>query len=209
MTGTCGTSKIQGVHFFKLENGSATLKNFGVIMVDDVLSKFECDELMRYSNEISGTSFKIENTRTRTRIIHKTLADFLWSRIGPYIMFGVAKSVIGFQPTGIHEVISLQKRNEGFSHVYHTDPFVFFNKSAVSLLSVLFYLNHNFQGGATRFSHHRMKDVGGYSIMPRAGAAVVFPHDTFHASSSMFKGDKQAVYAKIMFDTKDACVRVQ
>lgn len=64
---------------------------------------------------------------------------------------------------------------------------------AVRSLSLLVYLNDNFEGGATNFPDSQL------CIVPKAGRAVCFEHSERHEGLPVVSGIKYALYAFVVY----------
>ena len=60
-----------------------------------------------------------------------------------------------------------------------------------SELTLLVYLNEDFQGGAT--------DFRGFQIQPRTGDALLFVHDTWHEGAVLVSGCKYVLRSDVMY----------
>ena len=60
-----------------------------------------------------------------------------------------------------------------------------------SELTLLVYLNEDFQGGAT--------DFRGFQVVPKTGDAVLFLHDTWHEGAVVEAGCKYVLRSDVMY----------
>ena len=71
-----------------------------------------------------------------------------------------------------------------------------------SRLSVLIYLNQDFEGGRTNFldgnNKHGPTKIS-YSVQPKIGTGVFFEHDTLHEGEILSKGQKYILRTDIMY----------
>ncbi len=60
-----------------------------------------------------------------------------------------------------------------------------------SQLTLLIYLNEDFEGGATDFRD--------FAVAPRAGDALLFVHDTWHEGQAITRGTKYVLRSDVMY----------
>jgi hypothetical protein len=80
-------------------------------------------------------------------------------------------------------------------HWYQPTPTV------TSLLTVLVYLNDDFEGGQTRFME-QLDEV----VEPERGAAVLFQHKIRHEGCEVRRGKKYALRTDVMYRAPGALV---
>lgn len=71
------------------------------------------------------------------------------------------------------------------------------DESEISRLSLLLYLNDEFEGGETRFFDRRGGAIG--DAKPRAGRVLVFPHPILHAGRTVTSGVKYVLRTDVMY----------
>jgi len=81
-----------------------------------------------------------------------------------------------------------------------------------SQLTAFIYLNHDFEGGTTRFFPSSTYNPGVYEkdvmpdskdcvdIVPRAGAVSIFQQDLYHAGMELTKGEKYAIKLNVLYE---------
>ena len=62
-----------------------------------------------------------------------------------------------------------------------------------TLLTLMIYLNHEFEGGATNFSR------AGIDIKPETGKALLFDHKLLHQGCELISGYKYVLRTDIVF----------
>jgi len=73
----------------------------------------------------------------------------------------------------------------------HRD-FPYSRESRESKLSLIIYLNDNFEGGQTDFRE--------FEVFPETGRAIAFHHDLLHEGKSVLSGTKYAVRTDVMYE---------
>ena len=81
---------------------------------------------------------------------------------------------------GFSEHLQILKYEVGEYYEYHHDYVLLHRKrqAGVRILTVFLYLNDVEEGGATRFTHHPVRNL---TVLPRKGRALVWPHVLNHA----------------------------
>ncbi|EYF00892.1 prolyl hydroxylase family protein [Chondromyces apiculatus] len=89
--------------------------------------------------------------------------------------------------------LRLYRYGPGERHGAHWDTVVELPDGVRSLLTLVFYLNHDFEGGETDFpelSQH---------ITPRAGRALLFQHRILHEATEVRSGEKFVLRTDILY----------
>lgn len=60
-----------------------------------------------------------------------------------------------------------------------------------SFLTVILYLNDDYSGGQTRF--------GPVAVQPKAGMALLFPHELRHEGEAVTAGTKEVLRTDVMY----------
>eukprot|EP01046_Picozoa_sp_COSAG06_P072200 COSAG06_NODE_21012_length_773_cov_1.041543_1_plen_211_part_01 len=159
--------------------------------VQSVLSEEECVVLRTTLDSIFDEQYYVrpgENGRTTRDHSDEELNAMLWSRIEPH----VPKSLFGRECVGLHPLMRLMRYEEAGSLSAHVDGTLELGTGAslegLSFLTGMFYLNHDFSGGATRFFRsyeycdqtHKYDGEGVIDIAPRAGMLNIFQHNLVH-----------------------------
>ena len=134
----------------------------------------------------------------------------LWSRIEPHI----PKSLFGRECVGLHPLMRLMRYEEAGSLSAHVDGTLELGTGAslegLSFLTGMFYLNHDFSGGATRFFRsydycdqtHSYDGEGVIDIAPRAGMLNIFQHDLVHMGLPVSGTRKYGIRVMVCYKLK-------
>lgn len=170
----------------------------GIFTLSPFLSADECASYIRSSEQSGFEEAAIQTAtgqelrkavRNNDRIIFDDpqLAASVFARIAPYLpeLFGE------WQLVGLNERFRFYRYTAGQYFKWHKDGFYARNEQEVSQLSLLLYLNDDYQGGETQFR----EDV----IKPEAGMALVFPHLMMHQGAPIDVGVKYVLRTDVMY----------
>lgn len=168
--------------------------------VDDALSTADCDAYiarMRAGNaEVapivgrSGPEIDLE-TRNNTRVMwdDATEANALLARV----RHAVPERLSGRTLVGANPRLRLYRYEPGQRHGVHWDSVVELEGGVRSLLTLVFYLNDDFEGGATDFPE--LDRV----IVPGRGRALLFQHRILHEATAVTRGEKHVLRTDILY----------
>jgi hypothetical protein len=94
---------------------------------------------------------------------------------------------------GANPRLRLYRYGPGEQHGAHWDTVVELDHGVKSLLTLVFYLNDDFEGGATTFPEL------GPNIIPQTGRALVFQHRILHEASRVISGEKFVLRTDILY----------
>lgn len=181
---------------------------FGLFMFEDFLDKATCEDLVAYAEQCEGqplmvidneasTPDNIVRVRDQRRITERVNLGERRGEINELIkttFVDLAKQCVGAQLDWFEAPDLMRYRSGGF-YVSHADSENMdpenrtWEKVIDRDLSMLIYLNDDFEGGALSF--YKLN----YQIRPRAGAAVMFPSDQrfLHQAEEVTKGVRYAI----------------
>lgn len=93
---------------------------------------------------------------------------------------------------GANERLRLYRYEKGERHGAHWDSEVILEKR-ISRLTLVFYLNDDFEGGATLFPEI------GQTLTPKAGRAALFQHRVLHAAQPVTHGEKFVLRSDVFY----------
>ena len=168
-----------------------------ILALDDVLTDSECAELIAKAEDqgfhaatiIAPRGPMIEKSirdSDRATWSSKSDARFLWSKLD-----GALPHIRGWGPCGLNELLRVSRYDAGQQFRPHTDRSHERADGEKSLLSVLFYLSGDFEGGQTWFKDH--------AALARKGCALVFDHDLLHAGRPVSRGRKYVLRSDVMY----------
>jgi len=94
---------------------------------------------------------------------------------------------------GANPRLRLYRYRPGEKHGVHWDTEVELPGGLRSRLTLVFYLNENFEGGATDFPEL------GERIVPRTGRALLFQHRVLHSAMPVTRGTKHVLRTDIFY----------
>jgi len=89
--------------------------------------------------------------------------------------------------------LRLYRYAPGEHHGFHFDTVVELDHSVRSRVTLVFYLNDEFEGGATDFPELSQR------IQPRRGRALLFQHRVLHAALPVVSGEKFVLRTDILY----------
>jgi predicted 2-oxoglutarate/Fe(II)-dependent dioxygenase YbiX len=177
---------------------SATIKP-GIFVIP---AFFSTDECTRYISQSEAAGFEAATIQTRKGAVRDTgirnnerlilddnnLARELWLRLREQIPLFME----GRQAIGINERFRVYRYEPGQYFAPHTDGSFRRQNGEESRLTLLVYLNDDFEGGETAFSD----DV----VVPARGMALVFRHEFLHEGRAVVSGSKYVLRSDVMFN---------
>ena len=166
--------------------------------IDVFLSTSECSQLVSRAEDsaleqapiiaVGGNRIDVV-ARNNDRLVFEdsALLDIMWHRLiadGAWTQSGRAAA-------GLNERLRLYRYRPGQHFDWHADMPYQRQDGQRSLLTLLVYLNDDYEGGETRFESR--------TVNPRAGSALVFEHGLVHKGNSVQSGLKFALRTDVMF----------
>jgi prolyl 4-hydroxylase len=178
--------------------------NHEIFVIEDFLTKEECEELILKSEKIGYEEAKVqtgENTqsilkgvRNNDRILYKdeVLATKLYEKAKPFLIeiFDCHKIV------GLNEMFRFYKYSPGQRFKMHRDGSYKRNETETSFFTFLLYLNDDFEGGETEF-----QDL--FTVKPKTGDLLVFYHPYRHEGKLLVSGYKYALRSDVMYKIQE------
>lgn len=174
-----------------------------VWIIDDFLTEEECAFHIKASEtigyefakvNINGVQTVMPGVRDNQRVLmlDEYLAAEIWERLSPHI----DTYPIG-RPIGLNEMWRYYKYVPGERFKMHRDGSHQRNKTERSLLTLIVYLNDDFEGGETGF-------MVGMEVKPKKGRALIFEHKIRHEGKALTAGTKYVLRTDIMYELKDS-----
>jgi prolyl 4-hydroxylase len=174
--------------------------------VDGAMSEADCD---RYRQRMGGSRAEVAPVigrhgvevdpavRSNTRVMwdDPCEANDLLARVAAQ----VPKRLLGQFLLGGNPRLRLYRYEPGQHHSAHWDTVVHFAGGAKSQLTLVFYLNDDFEGGETDFPEL------GKLITPRRGSALLFQHRIVHTACPVRRGEKFVLRTDIVYGPADFC----
>ena len=124
------------------------------------------------------------------------LVHQLWARIQPHLPpsmsaeWGGSRATV--RPIGLFEPLRIYRYEVGHHFGVHSDQ-SYARGETRSLLTLMVYLDEDFDGGATTFTEL------GETVVPRTGDALWFQHAVLHAGSMVTRGTKHVMRTDVLF----------
>ena len=182
--------------------------------VSKLISPIECTEYIEKSENLgfqtvtigSDTaknhhSYQIQNYQ-KTTWQDSELANLLWNRIAPYIPVAMN----GRWVLGIHECLQVLRFDSGQRFALHPNELIEKPNGESNLFTVLFFLNQEFEGGASRLLelYPWAEQSTIHAIEPEAQMALCFRRELLQESDTVVQGQKYVLRAQVMYSPKDA-----
>jgi hypothetical protein len=169
--------------------------------VDDALSPEDCAAYARRLRDgdaevapIVGAHGGAEidlAVRNNTRVMWDDAAeaDALLARVAASVPRRLSDLVL----CGANPRLRVYRYGPGERHGAHWDTVVELGEGVRSLVTLVFYLNDGFEGGATDFPEL------GRVITPRAGRALLFQHRILHEATAVRAGEKLVLRTDLLY----------
>lgn len=169
-----------------------------IFLIDDFLTEEECDFHIKASEKIGYEQAKVNvngkqiimttvRNNQRVLMLDEEMAVEIWEKL---------KHFVDAHPTalpiGLNEMWRYYKYVPGERFKLHKDGSYVRNQCERSLLTLLIYLNDDFEGGATGFNRE-------FEIAPKKGRAVIFEHQIRHEGKRIHSGIKYVLRTDVMF----------
>lgn len=203
----------------------AEQKKKTLFILENLLTQDECETLKSrsdpYYETLSGEFDKDERQADRVLAIDNNFATILFNRISNYLDNSKRKEIpFGFGTSGVW---TPDKINPCFRYSKYNSPSIGFkphrdssfieDEDHRSLLTVIIYLNGNFEGGKTTFykplnKRNRCDTVDDevakgttkkFEYVPKTGSCVIFNHNMIHSGDPVFKGSKYIIRTDIIY----------
>jgi len=129
---------------------------------------------------------------SRSSIDDAPLSKALWRRVSRR----VPAEIDGRGAVGLNERLRFYRYDAGQSFGAHTDGYYRRSNGEQSLLTLMIYLNDDFEGGETYFLE------SGEMVAPREGKALIFPHGLWHAGRAVTAGRKYVLRTDVMYGSE-------
>jgi hypothetical protein len=198
----------------KIEITDLKFNKFAIIL-DNVFTKEECDNLIKLSEEIPGNYETAKVSYDDEQIIDisyrnnqrwlkfdKKLAETFFEKIKPYIPIEFEGNPVSC----LNERISFLKYSPGEYFKAHEDGYYIRpDNSEMSYITVQIYLNdlNEEDGGATTFIEDKYNRIyQNYNVIPKVGRVLLFEHDIQHEGSILKNGLKYCIRTDVMYNKK-------
>lgn len=138
-----------------------------------------------------------KDVRDNDRVIwdNKQIAGQLFGLIKEHIPFKMAMDD-EYEPIGLNERFRFYRYKDGQQFKPHIDGAYKRSDTEVSLITMLLYLNDDFEGGETTLI------LEGQIIKPKKGMMLLFDHKILHAGRPVITGTKYVLRTDVMYRLK-------
>ena len=179
-----------------------TLENF--------LTPEECKAFIERSEAIGYEESKIrvrfgadvtevmnKDVRDNERVIFDDieLAASLFERVKQYLPQELDETK-EWELLGLNERFRFYRYKDGQQFKQHKDGAFVRNENEISKVTMILYLNEDFEGGATRFVLENEYEE------PKLGKLLLFRHPILHAGCPVFTGTKYVLRTDVMYKKK-------
>ncbi len=136
----------------------------------------------------------IPDLRNNTRVMvdDAELAAKLWPRIQPF----VPERIAAHYAVGLNERFRYYRYEPGQQFDWHRDGSFVRSDDELSLLTLMFYLNDECEGGTTDFMFVADKEL---HVVPQTGMGLVFSHPFYHRGAPVEAGKKYVLRTDVMY----------
>ena len=158
----------------------------GVYIINNFLSDKECQKYIDFCENKGFEKAHIASHRNNDRLIitRTDIAETLWGRLS---------KCLNLKAVGLNECFRFYKYSRGQEFKWHADGSFKRSNGEESRFTILFYLNHSFKGGETKFKN--------FSVLPETGKALIFKHSFLHQGAPVRKGVKYVLRSDVMFNS--------
>jgi len=178
-----------------------------VVELPRVLSPAECSAEVARATKLGFSSQQFRGqerreVRNRVAVDDPAAAAALWTRLRHLVpplpeLYSAGlrpepdvPDLATLKPAGLNQRLRYYRYSGGERFAPHVD---LSHSTGLlrSFLTVIFYLNDDFEGGETYFF--------GRAVTPKMGAAILFPHELHHEGRPVFGGVKFVLRTDVMF----------
>lgn len=172
------------------------------LIINDFLSKDDCDNFIELGETIGFELSKIRtkdgdvlrtDIRNNGRVIldDKILADMFFNDLKEHLPI----EYDGYKLKGLNEQLKIYRYMPGEEFKLHKDAPYIRNENERSFLTMLIYLNEEYDGGETYFTSGTIKG--------KTGDCVIFRQRLLHAGLKVNSGVKYAIRTDVMYSKYD------
>lgn len=183
-----------------------------VLLIPGFYTPEECKEELDYASKAGFLMQRYgPHDRRRAFIDDRVRAEQIYKKlkIPPLETFfddlkpDPPETLEGWKPTGLNERLRYYEYEIGQLFSRHFDILYRINDDTRTFLTFIVYLNDEFEGGQTIFDDQ--------IVVPKAGDAILFPHELKHEGATVTKGCKIILRSDVIYsrpsggmaDTKD------
>lgn len=173
--------------------------------VPALYSAEECSAMLRLaegcewlSATVNSESGRIVDATIRDNTVavirDPSLSEGLYERVRPHVPERMSnESMPNASVVGVNVPARIYRYQAGQHFGLHNDQFYFGPNETRSFLTLMVYLNDDFEGGETEFPEQNQL------ITPRTGTALLFQHMVLHAGRRVVRGTKYVLRSDVMY----------
>jgi hypothetical protein len=177
--------------------------------ISEFLSVAECDEYIRVAESKGFEDAPIttgrgpvmmKEVRNNDRVMFDEVdrAQDLYRRLASHLAPRFKKE---WEPVGMNERLRVYRYDMGQKFDWHLDGYFERPTGERSFFTFMVYLNEDFEGGTTSFSHHQTSALTGgvFRVTPKTGMALLFHHPILHRGDPVIAGRKYLLRTDVMY----------
>jgi hypothetical protein len=176
--------------------------------VDDVLTAGECAAMVAGIEGAPGLVLAdnpLYRDQDRVIVDDPAFTIDLFTRLRPSLPAHFGPLVL----EGLNPRTRRYRYRPGQRFAPHTDHWYQPDRLRTTLVTVLVYLNDDFEGGETRFYEEHLASADGavpeQTIAPRRGRVALFQHKIRHEGCPVLAGTKYALRTDVVYAAPDDC----
>jgi prolyl 4-hydroxylase len=134
--------------------------------------------------------------RDNDRVIwdNPQIAEQIWEMVKDML----PADIDGYEPIGLNERFRFYRYKDGQQFKPHVDGSFRRNETETSKITLLLYLNEDFEGGNTTLV------LEGQEVEPKEGMLFLFEHRIMHCGRPVTEGTKYVLRTDVMYRFKEA-----
>ena len=134
--------------------------------------------------------------RDNDRVIwdNPQIAEQIWEMVKDML----PADIDGYEPIGLNERFRFYRYKDGQQFKPHVDGSFRRSETETSKITLLIYLNEDFEGGNTTLV------LEGEEIKPKEGMLFLFEHRIMHCGRPVTEGTKYVLRTDVMYKLKEA-----
>jgi predicted 2-oxoglutarate/Fe(II)-dependent dioxygenase YbiX len=171
------------------------------LIVDNLLTEDECKKFIDFA-EKEGFEEALIQQRGDGQVMNKDIRDNdrvvidlpdLASELYDKVKEHLPEEIEGFKVDGLNERFRFYRYKDGQQFKVHPDGHFKKNDNEISMVTMIIYLNEDFEGGNTEFV------MPWENIEPKTGKLLLFRHNQLHKGNPVPVGTKYVLRTDVMY----------